>query len=1452
MKNFVFSTELYDNEAKKHAATKVLNEFRKKTSVEGYTHPIKMEYKKFPGNYIKIKHENYRSILTSKNTTVDGHEVRIYVALRMFTRGASEYETFKLSTKSADERAVITGKSSLDWSNYEEKARELLKEPVPVNDNPEMTISENLFISSPLDINHELFDITIFETKEWIHSVSEVDFTDFTNAADKIYDYLYNHLDSLEGWYAIEFKEQAILAYKRQDDNWILAKLVERELNGDYSNRYPKTIPTDFQRGYPYTFLEDQDEWRLMEQDSKSNMVLSSQQVNIVSNHIRYPLFLTGRAGSGKSTLLQYIFAEIILRYVKNRDKEGRELKSPVYLSYSSNLINDAKKLCKTLFEKNNVYKNAMKSMEINYKKYIQPQLSEMFYVFKDLLCDCIEKKYPGTIRKRFPDDKYISFPKFNTMWEKRFGKIRNAARDYGPSISWHVIRTYIKGWDSDSFLTPEDYALIGDKNQSVTVETFKTIYDNVWEKWYSTIEGTWDDQDLAIFCLQEGCIDDRFSAIFCDESQDFTRVEIDVILKSSSFTHRSIKNLDDVNKLPFVFAGDEFQTLNPTGFSWESLRSYFTDRLCSLTGLIPKKGMIPDPEDLTENFRSTRNVVKLANRIQLLRASRFEEFSKPQKSHFSQDGNAVYCISPSDKFTLEKLKEKGVVLIVPANDGESVEKFIMNSALRDIVTFDNGVPEDITILNPTQAKGLEYPNVAIYGFNTNGNGLQLDNLIKWFNKREYNFVKDIELKYQISNAYVAVTRASSNLYIIDDVNKTSFWAFAFNQSEDTKLENDVNKLQNLMFNSLSNARRNQWPENEIGWIEYVKDIDISDENLKFMRTEEHKNDLENRAESLHDAKLMCMAAQFHKSAGNKVEEARCRAKAATYEEKYSEAAEWFEKANMYDEAVNNYWLLLNNKQDSSIVAKIKNLYSYSHNKKTRFCVYTTAPSFRDMKVALNGIVNLLNENLSEQGCTKAWAYIISLMMQNLKIEGKEGFKEISHIAKSFKDLAAFDITVDVSKLASIAYEATAYKEAIEVWDSMDKAERTQEYCKAKLKVEKLPKTIEFYEGTKNPEWFADLLSDLRNNKHVVLNDWHKTIVCKAIRLSKDYRPEFEQYLPYMLRSAENLEKSSQILMEASELGVAINKDVIQAIVEMRYTNLQSWNRPKTAYIDMEVISLFDAIEAVKRIRKSDFQTYLQRALQTMKVNEFCGNNYRKFSRKKNARLVYPELGKVFEQSGRFVYACIFYEWAANQTDETDLKKYFEERWIVCKERQAENDNSEQYRIDAFGKRRQLGIGDKTIPTEPSIDNEGWEKLFTVYAKVSNEIRTDQVKEKPKEEPKNTPDLSVVQDPKNKDVKAETPQGTNGIDKEETNVQTNTCIDTFKFTYEKYSIVYRQRRGELELRDEDEFYGRFSNGSFGEDDDYCVKDGRVIYKENKNVTPFIIEVKNKAMTIKVV
>ncbi len=1471
MRNFVFSTKHYDEEAKKHGKAKALDTFRAKASSEEYKQPREMEYTKFPGNYIKIKHENFRSVLTAKQFIVEGQQVCIYIALRMFARGDSEYDKFKLSTKSEKERDTITGKVSLDWTYYENAVKELLKKPTAISDKPELTNSENLFISTPLNINHDLFDITIFETKEWINCINdnftgstnaEGEFTDFTNAANEIYNCLYVNLSKPSGWYPIEFKEYAILAYKREDDNWILTKLVERNPNRDYSTEFPKAIPTDFQRGYPYTFLEDRDEWRVMEQDSKSNMVLSSQQVDIVSQkQIRYPLFLTGRAGSGKSTLLQYLFAEVILRYINSRDKEGIELKVPVYLSYSSNLIDDAKKLCTTLFEKNNVYKKALEEKNVNYKKDILPLLPKMFYVFKSLLCDCLEQKHPGKVKKIFPESKYISFPKFNSMWEKKFGKIRNSARDYGPSVSWHVIRTYIKGWDSDAFLTPEDYDKIGDKNQSVTPATFKIIYENVWKKWYSklkTEEGVWDDQDLVIYCLQEDCVDDRFSAVFCDESQDFTRVEIDFILNSSSFAQRSIKSQDDINKLPFVFAGDEFQTLNPTGFSWESLRSYFTERLSNLVGIKPQKGMIPSPEVLSENFRSTRNVVKLANRIQLLRASRFEEDSVPQKPHFSQEGNSVYCISPSDEDTLKKLKENGVVLIVPANDGESVEQYIKNSPLKDFVKFEDGVPSDITILNPTQAKGLEYPNVAIFGFDTkNSPGIQIDNLIKWFDKNECtNLTEDIELKYQISNAYVAVTRASSNLYIIDNANRSSFWAFAFNQSEDEALDRSINNLQSLMLGNLSSAKRNQWSENEIGWIEYVKDIDISDENLKFLSSNEHKKDLENRAAELCDAKLMLQAATSYKSAGNKTDEARCRAKAAAYDEKFGEAAGWFVKSCLYDDAVDNYWRELNRSQKSSVVENIKKLTGKSHNEKISFCMKTSAPTLRDIKIELDNMARFLSDNPKEQDCHKAWSYVIGLMMKNLKTEGTEGIKEIPIIIATLDNLAKFSIEVNDcrSRLAVIAYNVGAYEEAIKAWESMEKVERTSKYYNAKLKVEKYPKTIEFFEGTKDPEWFNKLLEEKRKNPEITLTENQKTILCRAIKLAPNNEKEFKEFLPFMLRSADCIENVDRVVAETKALGIKINKIAVHAIAELRYSDLQLWNRPKTEYIDAEADPLFNAVEAIKRIRKQDFQGYLQRALKGMKIKDFCGIHYKQFSRKKAALLVYPALGKAFEQSGTFVNACIFYEWATANTDEEELKRFLDERWIVCKERQARNDDNNQYRADAEKKRNQLGIGGKDLSTEPLLSNNYWEQIYKFVVTISNETRTPQQQETLKQKNAKTESVALAT-VKQENVINETalPTSTNLEKLKTQDVVQSTSLKLQKVTYGDYAITYFPKNKDILIKttDEYEYTIRIKHGIFPKSSDYELREGRIYLTETGAPTPFYIETKENVLSIKI-
>ena len=1447
MKNFIFTTERYDEEAKRYSASKEIDKIRGRMEKTPEYEPD--AYNSFPGNFYKFVFNNFRLIFTRKVVKIKEEDVRIYIALRILPRGDKEYVKFQFSGTSEHERNSITEKSSIDWAYYIRLVESELKPTSETAEAPTLTDAEINFISSPLDINHQLFDVTIYETIAWIRDVQKEDFTDFSNAAETIENYIYDNLQSNDGWHIIEFKNKAILVF-HGGQNWTLDRILDKRDNGDYNAYLNQSKPVDFQRGYPFDFLGDKDVWRIMEQDKKSNMVLSQQQVEIVSGEIEYPLFLTGRAGSGKSTILQYLFAEIVLRHLSTMKNFNDGLKLPVYLSYSSNLISDARNLCKTLFEKNNVYLKHLKECGIEYKSDINPLMDKMFFVFNDLLRLCIDNNSSVDPSLLFPTEKYISFPIYNSLWEKKFGKIPDAAKKYGPTISWHVIRTYIKGWDSNHFMTPEEYATIGEKNQTVGIETFKTIYEQVWECWYSKIEDLWDDQDIVRYCLKNNLVDDLYSAIFCDEAQDFTRVEIDLILRLSSFSSRSLQSVEYIKKLPFVFAGDEFQTLNPTGFSWSSLSSYFTESLCNSTGLgehINELG-VPDPIELSENFRSTRQVVRLANRIQLLRASRFGEYSKPQTPHFSEDGNSVYCVSPSNEFIINKLKDKKVILIVPAADGESVEDYIDGTPLKGQIEFENGVPQDITILNPTQAKGLEYPNVAIYGFNCDNRyaRLSLTKLLEWFKNPSDDSITDIELKYQISNAYVAVTRAGSNLYILDEFNESSFWAFAFNH-DDPGVENKVIDLQNHMLSRLSDSQKRHWllydngfgedvAENEqltnnIGWIDNTPEgFDVTDENLSYLRSDEHKNDLENRAEALHDSRLMRQAACIHKSAGNEKDEARCKAKAYNFEEDYLKAAECFAQAEDYESAINNYWIELNNKADRNIIPIIAEFNNKSHDKKVLLCVMCANPSVRNLKLATDAILTILNGNPHEHATIGAWQFVLNYILKNIKPNRNDGIQDIPVIVDNCQPLAENGILLDQSKLALLAYKIGATEKAIDLWDNMDKSVRPTDYYFAKLATLNYPETIEYYEGTLDENWMHNLLRDYRSNKGVIMNDFQKRIISSVV-ISIGSKEEFLNLLPFMLRSAYNIESSHNVLNDADKFGCDLNKAVLSALIDIRFTELTNWREPKQRYVAPEAYMLFDAVKAIKRMREGDFIDYLSRSLKQARVIDFA-NDYTRFSRKSLSKLIFMELGRCFETRGVFTHALIYYNWARNQSDDEGFKRAMDIRWIVCKERQAEyerDDSTERaiYLKEAFDKRKELQImPEEKLPEIPTLSLSDWESLFAFYVNVSGEESSGGRRRSNRD--------AVV---KESHIDAKT------ADRKSSNKQ--------ELRYKEYSIVVFPDKREVVIKNTDEYSMRIKNGVIPMGGDFILKNSRLYFAEENTPTPFVFDNEDNGISIKI-
>lgn len=1330
---------------------------------------------------------------------------------------------------------------------------------------PTLTGAERNFISSSLDINQKLFDETVYETEEWINFITNEDngFNDFYEVASQIEYHIYDHLGSAEGWQTLNFKDYTVVIYHRNSE-WILAGIYKTE-EFDLATVQEREIPADLRRGYPYTFLGDElrDEWRLMETEKKSNMVLSSQQIDLVSKDVEYPLFITGRAGSGKSTVLQYIFAEIILRYKYNLlfcDQKD-SLLPPVYLSYSDNLIQDARHLTRVLLEKNSSYMEKAKELSINFTRDIEPEFEDMFYVFQDLVKKCIKDNEEGKLPTRFSSNKYISFAKFNRLWSKRFGKLGNSAKEYGPSISWHVIRTFIKGWSSYSFTSPEEYKKLPDDRHSVNDRTFQLVYEKVWNNWYKDIDG-WDDQDLVRYCLENEYAGEQYSAVFCDEAQDFTRIELDFILQLSSFANRNLNRVENVKKVPFVFAGDEFQTLNPTGFSWDSLKGYFTERLFDLTGLsdLKNQSSIADPIELSENFRSTTQVVKLANRIQLLRATRFNNMSEPQSPHFSKYGNPVVCLNPDDKAVFEELRSKGVILIIPAADGESIKDYIQRSALKEMIEFEDGAPKGITILNPTQAKGLEYPNVAIYGFDCEGpyNELSLSKLTKWYANPVENKEKDIALKYQVSNAYVAVTRAGSNLFIIDKFDRNSFWAFAFNHS-DEEFSQEIDNLKKSMLHRLSLDKQKQWNDDFLGMINYGDVEQITDENIKYLNSNEYRDTLENRAEAINDIELMRQAACRHKEAGRKKDEARCRAKAYVFEDEYLKAAEQFVNAELYDDAVKYYWLALAQSPKSEIVVHLSRLQDKTSNPKARLCVKARQRlNLREVKEVLNEVEETLSTNEEEVTNVNAWQFIINESLNKIVPVATDS-REYEPIVKLCTLLKEHRVKVDYNELAAAFFTIQEYQFAANLWEEIEKAKRPTDYYNAKVNTTNYPKKIEFYEGTDIPMWRTIVINEYKNHRAIELTEIQKSIIATCILNDKSAEVEdFIKFLPFMLRSATSKRAADDIAAKANSLiddPNILNRSVIRTVIETRFTDLTRWKKPNIRFEDTRATSLFHAIDLIKNIRRPSTD-YWNRNVKKKSFKEVC-NNLRAYANQPFSPFVFIEFGQKVEKVFKVLDVIEYYTHAQKMSDDERFIRAMKLRLILALEKCAEGKNDEQKLVQAKELRASIKAQDVVIPQFAEIPDWAWEELFEYAcsikgdvrsdkAKVAEEtvaIKTDDVAELPNVEEANT---SVKEEPQTSSDEPANSMTSNVPDEENAAVEVPRTTNKQTFKFGDYEITYYPKNHNLKIEfksDSEDASIVIKDGKFSKEQDLTIdENGVIVFSETQALTPFFIEI----------
>ncbi len=536
------------------------------------------------------------------------------------------------------------------------------------------------------------------------------------------------------------------------------------------SNLKKSDIARYARRSYPDFIVYYPEHWQTMQLEPNTNLALSGEEEELLHS-MNFPAFINGRAGSGKSTMLHYAFAyycDLYLGEVSNSTStEGFFQAKPLFLTYSERLTEKARDTVERILKS---YARYIGTSEQRIAKL--DLLKECFQPFQSFLLSCL----PLEIVNRLNRSKYISFHEFKKRYDKAFTLQR-----YSAEVCWHIIRTYIKGYyfvdENQDYLGIEEYQdEIPTEHKKVSDDDFIEIYNKIW-RWYSNLcndEQLWDDQDLARTVLKEianGRISSaRYAAIFCDEAQDFTRVELQLILRLSVWSKYLLPR-GVVNSLPFAFAGDPLQTLNPTGFSWTSFRANFYEKI--LTPLDPDNSRSLRCHDklalheLRQNYRSPNSVVKFTNFIHLWRRVLFDISNlEPQEPWWTQNSRPpqkgiidINLLVPE----LRKLASCGAIFLLPCDEGGELEFLRSSEILKQVFPCEENGQIPPTVYTSISLKGLELSSIVVCFF-----GEYYSKHFGQASLQSLNTNANLQLEYFINKLYVAVSRSTDYLAIID------------------------------------------------------------------------------------------------------------------------------------------------------------------------------------------------------------------------------------------------------------------------------------------------------------------------------------------------------------------------------------------------------------------------------------------------------------------------------------------------------------------------------------------------------------------------------------------------------------------------------------------------------------------------------------------------------------
>ncbi|HPM87871.1 MAG TPA: UvrD-helicase domain-containing protein [Bacteroidales bacterium] len=345
------------------------------------------------------------------------------------------------------------------------------------------------------------------------------------------------------------------------------------------------------------------------------------------------------------------------------------------------------------------------------------------------------------------PEGREMDFKTFESWFErnKQSSGLKDAHKTF------EEFRGVITGLDiSKEYLSSEDYLALGVKQSIYLINERETVY-RFFRKYLNYLkENNYYDINILSHHLLTECTP-LYNYIIVDEIQDFTNIQLQIILKSL------------LKPLNFMLCGDSNQVVYPNFFSWSHLKSMFyqsNDVKRSETKI------------LHVNYRNSQSISGLANNLLKIKNARFGSIDKESNylvNTISEiKGEVVFIENKgnnlSDLARKTRLSVKYAVLVLRFEDKAKARNLFQTPLLFSV----------------QESKGLEYENIIIWNFisdnsaeyNAICDGVDQNDLMG--NELDYSRGKDKTdkshdvYKFYINSLYVAVTRAEKNIFIVE------------------------------------------------------------------------------------------------------------------------------------------------------------------------------------------------------------------------------------------------------------------------------------------------------------------------------------------------------------------------------------------------------------------------------------------------------------------------------------------------------------------------------------------------------------------------------------------------------------------------------------------------------------------------------------------------------------